>query len=635
MKTNKIQKYMSAVLMIGASMLWSSCTDTWNEHYDPNQSQVGQGSLLSHIAEDPTLANFYHVLDTIGATESLNSPQQFTVWAPTSLTSEQADSIIRVFREDEQKGIKWEENRAVTQFLQNHTALYSRPVSAFTDDTLKMLSKKYMQLKGRSSEEGTINGIPFYGMLLCNNGILYKTDQVLTFFPNVREYVDREAEYSNLSDFLALYDEYTLDEKASVPGDIIDGKQHYLDSVTYLSNDFLRQYGYINREDSLYKMVVPTNEVWDNLYKKYSEYYNFATNVEHADSLKMLYTSMNIMQGRFFNVSKTSSTNFHLEDSICNTRYNVYQEHSPRKNVYYNPLASDGILGQLEKITCSNGDLYVDNIGVIDPRTTFFDRKDYEASYSAYYKIPTNSTNEPTMNVSRMVYQKRVLKPVLDGEGNPVLDEEGNPVMEMDDDATDKGHRYNYVEVTAKSTSSQTELEYMFPNLLSGCYYNIYMVTVPNQTKLPTYYDIRYTTMNEKGVHSGNGTYFENPTPFVKGQYEPDPSIGLTQEEIAGFANQSNLQRAYRSNPLDVDTILVATGFQIPYSGYGLNEESFRLKLSSFGPGSTAIREKVYTRMFTLNEFIFVPFETKEEADAAKFDLDAINDAILQANRKK
>lgn len=631
MKT-KIQKYMAAALMIGATMLWSSCADTWGDHYDPSLSgdgQVGEGSLLSHMQNDASLKNFYRVITSIGGSETLNSPQQFTVWAPTTLTEAQADSVIAVFEEDQAKGVKMVDNRAITQFMQNHTALYARPVSAYTNDTIKMLSKKYMQLVGKDAQSGTLSDIPFYGMELCNNGILYKTDQVLTFFPNVREYIDREEKFSKLKEFIALYDEYTLDESSSVPGDIIDGKQEYLDSVTYLSNTYLNRNGYIQREDSVYTMIVPTDEVWEKEYEQYSKYYQFASKVEHGDSLQDLYAKTNIMTGRFFNTSKGWALNFHAEDSLCNTQYSRLQTHYPRKNVYYDAFGADGILNGLEKVTCSNGAVYVDDKGVIDPHTTFFGRQDIDASWSRYYKIPTNSNNENTMTVSPMTYVKTVYETVQhDG-----VDENGDPIV-VTDTIDSKDFRYNYVQVTANAASAQTELEYSLYNTLSGCYYNIYLVTVPGTNNLPSWMNIKYTTMNDNAAHTGNGTYFENPEPFVKGQ-EADETIKLSDEELEQLTKQSKLERYYRSNPTDVDTILVATGFQIPYSGYGLNDPALKITISSAGPSGAAVREKLYTRMLNFNQFILVPYATKEEAEAAKDDLDAINDAILMANRKK
>jgi len=60
MKTNKYTKFMAAVLLTGAPMLWSACTDDWNEHYDIVPGGMAEEtSLLEKINADPDLASLY------------------------------------------------------------------------------------------------------------------------------------------------------------------------------------------------------------------------------------------------------------------------------------------------------------------------------------------------------------------------------------------------------------------------------------------------------------------------------------------------------------------------------------------------------------------------------------------------
>ena len=82
-----------------------------------------------------------------------------------------------------------------------------------------------------------------------------------------------------------------------------------------------------------------------------------------------------------------------------------------------------------------------------------------------------------------------------------------------------------------------------------------------------------------------------------------------------------------------VDTILIQKAVQFPYSSVGLEEGTVKLKFLHFGPSSSA--DKIYTRTLSLNEIILVPFETEKEAEEAADDLDAFNDDLLEANRKK
>lgn len=596
---NKVYGCLCAFCLL--CVLSVSCTDTWNEHYDVAQGGLAdRPTMLENIAADKELAEFYRVVTAIGATDMLNSPQQLTVWAPKGLTRTQADSIIQVYQDGVSKNLKWEDNRAVTQFLQNHVALYARPISSLTNDTVSMLNKKYMALLGNSSTDGTLSGNPFHEALLSSNGIVYKTERMQTFFPNVREYLEQTTGMDSIVGLITSYDEYELNESASVPGGVVDGKTVYLDSVTVLSNDLLSSYGYIQREDSVYTLVAPTDELWAKEYARYKKFYQYNPKVANADSLSDLLTRQSIIRGRFFNTSTRNRYNRNPEDSLVNTSYNERQNHNPRQNVYYKP--NEGILNGLQKVECSNGFVYVDDKGVIEPQTTFFGRYDLPAHYSAFYEIPKNSTtNAETMNVT------------------------GGTYYIYDSDTTYNVLKtYNFAQVTAVLTSSQTQLVYNLPSTMSGAYYNIYLVTVPDyMTNLPCWIQVGYMEKNANGNFPTTYKTYANPHPITADSDVPGASIIAAQSDRANYF-------AFSANK--VDTVLIQSAVQFNYSSYGLDEGTVRLRIGSIGPGTE--REKSYTRTLRLNEIILVPFETKEEAEAAADDLDAFNDELLEANKE-
>ncbi len=601
MKTIRSNKVLTAVLLAGTALFWSACTDTWNEHYDVTEGGMSdQPTLYENIKSDPNLANFYRVITSIGATDLLNSPQQLTVWAPKSLTSSQADSIIAVYQNGVNEDLKWEDNKAVAQFLYNHAALYARPISSLTNDTVKMLSKKYMQLIGKSRMSGTMNGRVFNEAVTCSNGILYKTEDVLNFFPNVRECLEQNGGLDSVSNMIKSYDEYTLDESSSVAGGVEDGKVVYIDSVTVFTNSLLDYYGYIYREDSLYSFIAPTDELWKKEYDKYSKYYNYNPLENKADSLMDANTKLSIVMGRFFNTGKGNKYNRHPEDSLVNTSYYERQAHNPRLNVYYNP--HEGILNGLDKIECSNGNVYLDNIGVIDPRTTFFGRDDVPAYASFYYELPTTN-NQETMNAYSGSYET------------------------FEDDSVTLKKTYYFLNVTSKSTS-QTEITYTIPSTMSGAYYNIYLVTVPDfMTNLPCWFQVGYAEKNEKGAFPTSFKAFTNPH-----------SDEVMADENVAEATFSNKDRCYIATAEKLDTILIQSAVQFTYSSASLSGSEIdgvvKLQVKSIGPSQGTWREKRYTRTLRLNEFILVPFETEAEAKAAADDTDAFNDEILEANKE-
>ncbi len=570
-------------------VLGVSCTDTWNEHYDVSQGGMSdQPTILENIKADSDLEQFYRVVEAIGAFDLLNSSQQLTVWAPRSLSKAQADSIISVYQNDVNQGLKWEDNKAVSQFLYNHMAQFARTVSSLTNDTVKMMSKKYMVLLGKSSTSGTLDGNVFDGAVLGSNGLLYKTNDMLRFFPNVREYLEQRADLDSVVKFIASFDEYELDEQASVAGGIVDGKTVYLDSVTILTNKFLSSYGYIQREDSTYSFLAPTNGVWDKEYAKYLKYFNYNTKtVLNSDSLADVHAKLCIMMGRFFNTSGSNRYNRHPEDSLVNTMYYERQTHNPRTDVYYKP--EQNLLKGLEKVECSNGYAYIDNKGNVSPRSTFFTRNDYSATASRYFQdgIPKDDKDQPTVSIvpMRLSYT-----------------DEDNTVIKY----------YDYVSITAEEEAKHASLTYQLPSTMSNMYYNVYVVTVPSvSTPLPCWFGVKHQELLSSGTFSNLSSY-ANPHPVAESTNVDN--LDIIMDNSKSRFSATDLQNLFVSSATKVDTILVQSAVKYTYSGYGAGDGTVKLHFTSMGPASNLYREKIYTRTLRLNEIIFVPFETEEEA---------------------
>ena len=588
MKTNKFIYNKVYGLLCVLCLLSVSCSDAWDEHYEAKPGGMSsQPTLLENIKNDNSLSDFSRVLKAIGAEEMLNSPQMLTIWAPRTIN---ADSIIAVYQTDETKGVKWDDNRAVTQFFQNHAAQYSRIISSMTNDTIKMMNKKYMQLKGISATEGTIDGKAFGDATISSNGVLYKTDNILRFFPNVREFLAQRSELDSITSAIERFDEYELNESASVAGGIVDGKTVYLDSVTTLRNDLLSAYGYIQREDSVYTFLAPTNAIWDSEYARYSKFFNYEPKtVQNTDSLTDANIRQAILCGRFFNTNSTNRYNRHPEDSLVNTMYYERQSHNPRTNVYYDP--NNNLLAGLEKVECSNGFVYVDNKGAIDPRTTFLTRNDYPAYYAQYYRndLPKNSKGEETMNIDNSLSYY-----VYDSLDN-------TKILKT----------FRYTQVSPVSQLDNAEIIFALPNTMSNVYYNVYVVTVPaprgnKEVNLPCLFQVRCAQRADNG-NIVNGEWYVNPIPLT------------ANEDIANW-NQlypaiTNSQNCYVASGLNADTVLVQSAVTFKYSSYGLSDPVVKLNIKSTGPTAGTLTG-FYSRTLRISEIILVPFEDEDKAKA-------------------
>ena len=111
-KTYKIQ----ALAAIMAALCYSSCSDKWDEHYGENSEGIVNATLWEAISGNADLTNFAKVAKACGYDLALDGSQTFTVFAPTnsSLSAEQADSLVNLYTERKAEGVKTAGGEAVS-----------------------------------------------------------------------------------------------------------------------------------------------------------------------------------------------------------------------------------------------------------------------------------------------------------------------------------------------------------------------------------------------------------------------------------------------------------------------------------------------------------------------------------------
>ena len=260
-----------------------ACTDNWDEHY--NMGSPYDGNLWEAVSSNPNLTNFARVIEACGYDSSLVSSQMFTVFAPTNdyFTAEDANALISAYNEQKAKHVKDNDNMTIKEFVQNHIALYNYSVSSLSNDSIVMMNGKYLPLTS-----SFIGGSQMSSSKTVGNGILYTVDGRLQYSPNVFEYLEKDADLDSVARFLYSFNKYEFLPALSVPGDIVDGKTQYLDSVTTLTNEiFVELEARLSSEDSTYWMVVPTNDVWCQNTRNISSTTSLLTSVTRC-SLSML-----------------------------------------------------------------------------------------------------------------------------------------------------------------------------------------------------------------------------------------------------------------------------------------------------------------------------------------------------------
>lgn len=537
---------MKYILMAFLPLMALSCQDEWDEHYGQTNPMASQESLWQALKGRAELSNFVRLVENVGYEYYFDGDRMFTLFVPTNdcLTEADVDSLTEVYNAQKSNRIKNNDNTVIKQVLQNHMAMYNYAAIASGDSVqMMMLNGKYSYLA-----DGGVNGVKYLSSnMLYRNGVLFTVGSRLPYFANVSEYFTMDDELDSIASFFSRYNVYEFDASRSVPGEIVDGKTVYLDSVMNLKNVMFDELGYINREDSAYWIVVPTDRQWRKLYEEYKTYFNYDNRTAKRDSVENVMTHKAIVQGTVFNMNVQPSVN----DSVISTNYN-------KANYRYykclRPFDEGGVFSDARSVECSNGKVFISDNWAIDKRTTFFQEVKIEAE-NAYYQDSIAKCKEPVGTYTVP-------------SGNPLYGQvSGNA----------------YVQVEPRNTAVTPLIRFTIPNLLSNIGYDIYAVFAPaiasdtlatDTLPLKVKFSLKYNDQDGRQV---NDIKMENPE---GGTY------------------------VYETTPNVVDTILVARDYKIPTCSYGLSEPQVRLTVES--DRGTASK---YTRILRLDCIIFKPHE--------------------------
>lgn len=604
---------IKTLLIAATAFGFTACSDEWNNHYDSDSGKLvtDSPSLMELVSADSDLANFARVLRHTGYDNVLSSPQALTVWAPV-ISSEQADSICSLY--DNQKNVlgrRDQENTAITQFVQNHIALFNRSVPLEYNDSIRLLNGKYVILTGSS-----IGGVPFIKKnILANNGIFYSLPRPQAFYPNVREGLSIIDGLDSVAAYYNLFDRYELNEMQSVQMGVVDGKIVYADSVFDISNSLynglLSGLGYIAREDSNYLFLAPTNEVWRREYDQNLPLFTYVNNLANRDSVSRLNAQFAIIRGRVFNLNQQKNE---YNDSIFNTKYRRMAGYYGL-NVYYQPKASGGILAGLAPWQCSNGMIMTDSEGRIDPVTTFKQNRYIAASSPLHRSMPLVKVNEENLPLSTVT--TRSVPDSIKFEG---IDIKENNYIEVEP--------ISYGSSVAGGNRNSTIYFYL-SSTFSNVYYNVYVVMMPayasglvsrtDKSNLPTRFQVYHQARRATPRTSSSS---QSPNDDLEFDYPNDASDGSSPLSVpAGESHGSG--RYFETTGDQVDVICIAKGLQSKlacFNAFGDVDPIHRFRLTT-DVRPSALSNGTMTNIMRINRLIYIPFETKEEAEAYQLDM--------------
>ena len=166
-----------------------------------------------------------------------------------------------------------------------------------------------------------------------------------------------------------------------------------------------------------------------------------------------------------------------------------------------------------------------------------------------------------------------------------------------------------YLKVSAiTSTVSQTSIHFIFNEVDTTAYYNIYVVAVPGEEQLPCLMRVAPNYFDDKqGSFTNTYHYFDNPHPIQKDENIPYTSLVKDQ--------------CFVPQPEKVDTMLLQSGFK-PTSPVT------KLDFYSYGPVSASYRETIYTRTLRLHKIVMIPYASAEEAAKHEEDIPDVFEQI-------
>lgn len=445
-------KGMACGAIVAAASL-TACSD-WDDHFDANTSVLDSqnATLWQNIERNASLTQFAELLRKTGYDQRLDASQTYTVWAPEDNTF------------DYQTVLGYASDRMVKEFVENHIARNNYPVSGEIDKNVYMLNEKKMHFSGRSSYD-------IQGMLLnqlnlsSSNGTLHTIKGRVPFLSSIYESLNSfDYPLDSISDYIHSFDEKKIDETKSKQGPVLNGEQTYLDTVYYEHNDMLMLFdAFINREDSSYTMLMPTNKAWEDAVNKIRQYCNYLPSfeyMENVDDKKIEKVTLKDAEAM-----KDSVTKVYMMASLFYNN-NLYDN----KNL--KTLAEGATLNCDSLMTTYGFKMYSE-----DAAKVFTDAKREEKSNGVIWvtdslRIPSWVIWNPEIRIEAEYSSLWAGYNYVNG--TPSVKE----VVQQNDEVYGRVSNDYYLEVEPQSRSVNPEMDFYMPSVRSA-EYSIYAVFVP------------------------------------------------------------------------------------------------------------------------------------------------------------
>ena len=527
---NKPMKMLGAALFILQSSLLVSCSD-WDDHYDANTSlQASQQSTLwqnIHATED--LSQFASLLQQTGYDKVLDASQTFTVWAPVNGTFDYTSLSAT------------DNDRLTREFIQNHIARNNYPASGVVDLPVYMLNEKLMNFSGSGSF--SIQDIPVGRANIASlNGTVHTLEGRIPFMQNIYEALNTD-DYAldSISDYFHSFDVKELNIQKSVAGPTLNGEITYLDSVFDEHNDLFQRYSsFIQREDSNYTMIIPTNEAWTKAKRAILDMYHYGS-FSFAETVDAAVKNNKVAKITLRDANQ-------LRDSIVNMM--LLRDLFYNNNIYDNKHLQQLQAGQTLRcdslMSTTMSKVYSDDAARLFEQAHRVDKSNGAVWVTDSLRMRTWTSWNPEIVIEGELATTQAA--VFNGSLQSV---NVSPATQ-NPDITGRLSNGRYLEVAPGSASSNPEIDFYLPGVRSTTY-NIYAVFVP------------------ANIENASRTAQPNRMIVTMGF---NSEKGDIQEER--FRNEADNTNYLVSDPTKIDTLFLGEfTFPIAYYGLGNDKQSY------------------------------------------------------------
>lgn len=543
---------MTAVGLIGAA----SCSDFDDYNTVPTDVTTSANrTLWENISRNSELSDFAALVKKAGFDDELQASHYYTVWAPKNGTYNAAALM--------QKG----NGVVLREFVKNHIAEYNHTVSGEVSERIHTLNDKSYDFIGHGTY--TFDNITVSTPNLpSTNGVMHVLDGMATFYPNIYEYLDMAEGIDSLKKYIKTYELTTLDTKRSVVGPTVNGRQTYIDSVMVTSNTMTRLLrAYIEREDSSYTMMMPSNEAWVAAYNRIKPYYNYIATISAED---IRYDGVGSAPNKQPTITATVNQKY-MTDSLTklslasclifnnNDVYNQWVESAGVKStdtIYTTGNATlanpaEYLAATKQKVRMSNGFVrFVDSLAV--------------RPWDSWAPMMTSSTVGHTWTGTMTIRRMNLTRP---GQADTTV---------------------IYRHAAPTNNFSKPQVDMMLPNVLSTAY-NIYLVLVPPYDEvgknLPTLAEAK-----------------PNQLDFSLSYCKADGKLAVQK-----------LNQKVENDPTRIDTVFVGT-FKFPVCYRNLSNSNIvpNLKITTDFNVFNKVAMAKYTRDIRIAMVIMKPVELDE-----------------------